>query len=181
MAITIGSSGLEPRECQTHGPEPSDPAVVASERLEQLRTALHGALDQLETLARQRLSELAPTDATVERRLRVLQGAQAEFRSEVERWERSRLEQLDALEQDRRELAQAWERLEEEQVAASAPPSAAPRSASSTQPRSLQTTGQTQRPAATSTEESQVTRSILEQFEVLRRDVRRNADGRRRS
>lgn len=164
------------------------PPGASVDRLEQLRTILLRALDELESQARRRLREsaLPPDDAEVARRLKELEAAQSQFRSEVDRWEHSRADQLEALDQDRRDLAEVWERIERLEIRGQ--PAAATPVPVPVQPRAHLKPGPVgpgsslppaRRPAATSTSaDSPVTRAVLEQFQVLRRDVRRKADGR---
>ncbi|MFO0956214.1 MAG: hypothetical protein U0800_01970 [Isosphaeraceae bacterium] len=159
---------------------PNPAAEPSAERLEQLREILLRALDELETRARRRLQESARPvdDEEVERRLKELEAAQAQFRSEVERWENARAGQLQALDQDRLDLAEVWRQIERQEVRepARAQAQAYPRPHGNGPGSSLPPMP---RPASSNTSaESSVTRAILEQFRVLRRDVRRKADGR---
>lgn len=174
MAGQTSSCNREHRMRGPVGPRSSDNLASVLVGLEQLRSSLHHALDELEEMARQRVGEPLEVDARIDRRLRDLQRAQHEFQAETERWEQARREQLEALDQDRRQLAAAWELLEQEQLAALAtqPKDATP------PPRDAMAPVSVRRVVATSASESPMTRAILEQFEVLRRDVRRNNQGR---
>jgi hypothetical protein len=161
-------------------PAPGGQADGTAERLEALRSALHNAIDQLEAMARRRLAEARQpvTDAAVERRLRDLETARGRFRAEVERWEGLRREQVEALEQDRLELAAVWQKIEDEQTTTAVPsrPVRVPRLAHPGIPGS--SLPPTTRPKTSSASESPLKQDVLEQFQALRRDVRRNAEGR---
>jgi len=99
----------------------------------------------------------------------ILEAAQARLQAEAKRREQDYQAALQQLDADRRLLAEAWERLEQEQletpvVAAAAATPATPASERPAAPR----------PAADPASEA-VTRSILQQFQSLQGDVRRNA------
>ncbi len=158
----------------------TDSAEVVNDRLESLRAALHHAIDQFEDLARRRLGEVQQpvSDAAVERRLRDLEAARGQFRAEVDRWERARRAQVEALEQDRIDLAAVWQKVEEEQTANAAVVRnpAHPRLTHPALPGSA--VAPARRAKTSSAGESPMTEQVLEQFQVLRRDVRRKAEGR---
>lgn len=147
--------------------------------LEQIRERFHRQLDALETLARERAQaspeELVEREEQLRKRAHELEAARVQLEKDADRWHRERQAMIDKIDHDRRLLAEAWERLEREQVQqASAQPEAealAPVAKPAPWP---------QAPATTISTESQhpVAEEILRQFHSLRRDVRRNAEGR---
>ncbi|HWE37806.1 MAG TPA: hypothetical protein VG406_14655 [Isosphaeraceae bacterium] len=146
-------------EPTTTGPgAPRGPAEPAEAALLRLRACVLRGLDRIEALARDRA---AP-------------GGDAALRDRLEALEAERDEALGRLEHDRRQLAEAWERLERERVAALAAghrvggpaPVAGPPAEPIPAPR----------PEAAGPDP--VEQAILRQFQALRHDVRRNALGR---
>jgi hypothetical protein len=126
----------------------------AEDALLRLRACVLRGLDRIEALARGRAAT----------------GGDAALRSRIEALEAERDEALERLEHDRRQLAEAWERLERERVAAIAGGHAVAPVAPVAGPPAAP------RPEAAGPDP--VERAILRQFQALRHDVRRNAVGR---
>ncbi|MEW4569354.1 hypothetical protein AB1L88_15930 [Tautonia sp. JC769] len=140
-----------------------DPASLAA-AMDRIRKHVHHWLDRLEELA----------DATPDVDHATEQG-RAALQAEVERHQREWEAQVEALDHDRRLLAEAWERLEHEQVAAlsgTRSPADSPRPSRAPAPP----------PVASPPVErdDMLDQAILRQFEALRRDVRRTAESRER-
>lgn len=157
-------------------PSPLAPSRAAIlQALELIRQRFHRHLDAIEGMARAR-AQLGNKDASereqqLRHRLLELEHAQIQLRSETERWEHERQAMIEQLEHDRRLLAEAWERLEREQVQIANAPAEPARSAA--------TTAVTQWPKTVtlaSGRDETVAEEILRQFQSLRRDVRRNAE-----
>jgi hypothetical protein len=141
--------------------------------LERIRERFHRWIDRLEDRLDDEARAAAP-GGDLERAARELEAKGEELRAEAERRDREWAAHLDALERDRRLLAEAWERLEREQLvlaprarAEPCPPVASPPPAP---PRSALPASEPENP---------VDRAILHQFETLRRDVRRKAEAHR--
>jgi hypothetical protein len=163
--------------------QPSPPRLALIQSLEELRARVHRQLDALETLAHARAqhgsSALSEREEQLQQRAIELEHAHMHMKNEAERWERERRTMLEQIEHDRRVLAEAWERLEREQVKNFAVPAAASPPATLPSPP-LPTTyvGPTPWPATLSSapgRDHPVTEEVLRQFQSLRRDVRRNA------
>ena len=108
-------------------------------------------------------------------RVLALEAAQARLQSELRRREQEWHDAVQQLEDDRRLLTEAWERLEHERVDAPAPPQAAgPRDTVS---RVEHATAAVHRQPDPLAGDDSVTREILRQFQALRGDVRRTANG----
>ncbi|QDV35809.1 hypothetical protein [Tautonia plasticadhaerens] len=150
-----GAAWLDERESP---PEPS--AVAAS--LERIRTGVHRWLDRVDELAA----------AAVEAALSA-EKSRAALQAELERREREWAEQLRALEHDRLRLAEAWEQLEREQVAALS--AGRPGDGPDRAPRQGPSPEYYRRPVEL---DDSVDRTIVRQFEALRKDVRRAAESR---
>jgi hypothetical protein len=161
------------RPAEGPAPPPEPAALVAC--LEQVRARVHRGLDRIEALTRQRPA--ADTGADLDRRRSELDQARAQFEAEARNWEKARKNQLEELERDRRLLAEAWERLEREQVEGPAPPAPPVAASGSSILRAVGPAAPVAR--TTSAEESPITQAVLRQFESLRRDVRRSAESRR--
>ena len=167
-------------------PRPSRSAAepIPLQTLEQLRERVHRRLDQIQDLLRERLAGTVADESEVNscRRIAELEEAVETAKSETRRAERERVDTLVKLEQDRCLLAEAWERLEREridfeagraQVASAANPS--PRTLSSAAnfpPRAPV------RSASSAPGDDSVERAVFQQFQALKRDVRRKADSR---
>jgi len=121
---------------------------------------------------RRQEAELEQRTAELQQRAAELDEAQRRLRSERDRWENERNTLVDQLEHDRRLLTEAWERLEREKLEHPETAGAAARNgaAERTSPRVA-------RPVVASDDENPVAQSILRQFQAVRRDVRRNANG----
>ncbi len=152
-------------------------ASMASQRIraihafELLRERLHAQMAILETLARER-ADHQPTGLArdLSQRERDIQEARAELQAEADRIKRERALDLEELEHARQLLAQAWENLERAQLNTAIPvvddrrltvptrqiPSASP-------------------PPTDVIQSETITRAVLEQFQSLRRDVRKNS------
>jgi hypothetical protein len=145
---------------------------------ERLREAILQRLDELEALAIEQTERGELTPSERERALRdrvgTLEASLARVQAELSRREQEWEEMSREIEADRRLLAEAWQRLEDEQVRG----------------KSIVTLVRNE-PAARSAEEGPVyrapqpdesndpvTKSILRQFQALQGDVRRNAKGR---
>lgn len=174
--------------------------AVLANGLERIRAAVLERLDKVETAVRERAAaapiaepELIERDADLRRRAAELQQRQTEvqqraaemeetqrrLRTERDRWENERASLLEQLEHDRRLLADAWERLEQEKLdhpdrpaadAAFAPAPARNGHSERNVPRVV-------RAVVASDDENPVAKDILRQFQAVRRDVRRNANG----
>ncbi|RUL81998.1 hypothetical protein [Tautonia sociabilis] len=163
----------------TEPPGPAPPPTVpspspaeAAAALERVRSSVHRWLDRIADLA----SSLAEAEHAWARRC-------ASLEEELDRRQREFEAQFEALELDRHQLALAWERLEREQVAAPgsgsrladepsrlAPPSSvAPPPSSATAPPATRHDPRL---------DDAVNRTIVRQFEALRKDVRRTAEAR---
>ena len=167
----------DPRPGRETNRAPSRPGPAALLRdLERVREGIQQRLDQIEDLARRRAEDPSRASSDRERelegRIAGLEEAQAQLRDEARRREEQGREAIERLEEDRRQLAQAWELLEQEQIALARsahdthPPAAAHPVAAPATPH---------RPDVTSEGENPLAREILKQFQSLRRDVRRNA------
>ena len=167
------SEHRDSRSGEPHGPPPAtaDADVVAF--LEEIRAAVHRWIDTIE----ERLDDearLPKADRDLEQAFRELEQQRDALRAEAERRDRELAERLDALEHDRRLLAEAWERLEQERVSA-VPPTRAAQDPASKNPPVV-----TSRAAIPGMEsDNPVDQTILRQFEALRRDVRRKTETQR--
>jgi hypothetical protein len=119
------------------------------------------------------------------RRIAELEERQARLVAESKRREQEFESGMEKLENDRRLITEAWERLECERIdgagagpgrPAPRPPGANPNPAPSHHP---QPASPVFRPAVTPESNDVITHAILRQFQALRSDVRRNASGRR--
>ncbi len=152
--------------------------VAVIQGLERVRECIRQRLDRIEDLARQRAE--APSRASSDRerelegRIAELEDAQARLRDEGRRREELGRDAIERLEQDRRQLAEAWELLEQEQIALTRaapgahPPANAPANAGPAPATPV-------RANVTTEGENPLAHEILKQFQSLRRDVRRNA------
>ena len=175
MGLSV-RQGYEFRDDTASGPASPVSAARLLTHLEAARESLHGGLDRIEALARQRLASLPPPDDETGERLREVEQARAHFKAEADLWEQTRRSQIAELEHDRRLLAEAWERLERSQVEGHGSSRAATTGGA---PVVLVDPQPARRATATTEGESEVSQAILRQFEALRRDVRRSATERR--
>lgn len=162
--------------------------------LERIRTTVMERLDRVEAALRERVgrvpadeSELAERDQELRRRAAEIQQRQAELqqrtaeleenqrrlRTERDRWENERASILEQLEHDRALLAEAWERLEREKLEHPESTAAVAHHNGTTD----RTVVKVVRPVVASDDENPVAQAILRQFQAVRRDVRRNANG----
>lgn len=151
------------------------PALSAhAEALERVRASVHRWIDRIEALAAVPTGAVPEPEEALAHHVRELEQRRAELQDEIRRRDREWSERLEALEDDRRLLGEAWERLEREQVAAAraaARPSPSP-------PEVARPAATAPTPTPASREDEAVDRMIIRQFEELRRDVRRAADSR---
>jgi DNA repair exonuclease SbcCD ATPase subunit len=178
-----------PPASERHEPEPrrraarpgSPPGPVD---LERLRDLIRRRLDQIETLARERLesghspdgSENSESERELLRRVTELEEANERIRGQAERHEQDWRSAFDKLEEDRKLLADAWERLERARIEVHVGPAhdRGLRTAPSDRPAAPQVRSQT-----SGTPDDSVTQAILKQFHQLRSDVRRTANQRK--
>jgi DNA repair exonuclease SbcCD ATPase subunit len=164
----------EPEESRTRRSASRPDTASLVQGLDQLRDSLLRRLDVIESMAQEQASLLDQDSSERERELRervaVLEAALARTQAESKRREQEWQGVLQQLEEDRRLLAEAWDRYEREQVEGPAQPLATPPSA----PVAVQS----QRPHVFDVASDSVTRAILQQFQALKNDVRRNAKGR---
>ncbi len=167
--------GDRPGQETKRGSSPPGP-VALLQGLERVRECIRQRLDQIEDLARQRIESPSRASSDRERelegRIADLEEAQARSRDEGRRREEQGREAIERLEQDRRQLAEAWELLEQEQIALA-------RAAHGTHPPANADAGPApatpHRANVTSEGDNPLAQEILKQFQSLRRDVRRNA------
>ena len=156
-----------------------DPAALA-QSLERLRETLLQRLEVLESIAAEHIalrgSSPSEREQVARERSAVLEASLARIQAELKRKEQKWEEQIQLLEQDRRLIAEAWERLEDEQiqgVGVSQEPSrdtSADRQAAN---------GPAYRPPQQDDANDPVAKAILRQFQTLQDDVRQNAKVRR--
>jgi hypothetical protein len=153
----------------------SEAATLAS-GLERIRESVHRWVDRIELHLKNAPQRNAPErDAELVRGQRELEDQRHALRAETERFEREWEARLEALEHDRKLLAEAWERLERDQLSGVAAPRSAPHPP--TVDRAV-AAPRVARPPADETENA-IDRTILRQFEALRQDVRNKAGSRR--
>ena len=145
--------------------------------LERLRECFEQRLGRLEAVAREQTADpvagRSELDQQLQERIHDYEEEQLRLRSQAERREREWRTALEQLEDDRTLLAEAWERLERERlevvVAApqgtNRPPIADRVGAQPARPR----------PDLADSTNDHVAVAILQQFQALRNDVRRNA------
>jgi hypothetical protein len=169
----------EPRRWATRPGGPQGPVD-----LERLRDLIRRRLDQIEALARERLASVQspggvePSESEREllRRVNELEEINERIRGQAERHEQDWRSAFEQLEEDRKLLADAWERLERARVELHVEPShdRGSRTAPSDRPAAPQVRSQT-----SGTPDDSVTQAILQQFHLLRSDVRRTANQRK--
>ncbi|GAC1344963.1 MAG: hypothetical protein NVSMB14_08450 [Isosphaeraceae bacterium] len=152
--------------------------------LEELRQRVHRRLDHIQDLLHDRLARtvLDKSEGNGCRRIEELEEAVEAAKNETRRAEVERMAALEKLEQDRCLLAEAWERLERERIDFEAgrdqialdsnPPPRTLSSAANYPPLAPV------RSASSSPGDDSVERAIFQQFQALKRDVRRKADSR---
>jgi hypothetical protein len=150
---------------------PTTAGTVAA--LAEIRACVHRWIDALEERLDRETPAAAATSRDLEQAAFELEQRREALRAEVERREREWAERLEALEHDRRLLAEAWERLERARVAAPPPIALAPAG-----PPAAPVAAASALVAANDGPGNPVDRLVLRQFEALRRDVRRAAEAR---
>jgi hypothetical protein len=165
------STNLESERCPPPG-RPAAPARPALPRvLERIRGRLHEHIDAIEALARAHGDAHRPDlERSLQQNLSELEQERVRFRAEAARWDQERRSATEALEHDRQLLAEAWERLEIEQVkvVGSTQNTARPNFVAPPVDRG-------QLAPVLAERDDPIARAILHQFQTLRRDVRRNA------
>jgi DNA repair exonuclease SbcCD ATPase subunit len=152
--------------------------------LGRLRDLIQKRLDQIEALAREYLESTATRDGVetseqeqaLLRRIAELEEANQRIRTQAERHEQDWQKAFEQLEEDRKLLADAWERLERERIEGHVEPGHArgARPALSDRPAAPKVRSET-----SGTPDDSVTQAILQQFHRLRSDVRRTANQRK--
>jgi hypothetical protein len=150
--------------------------------LERLRDCVEQRLNRLEAAARERAAQPAPVlgaselEQKLQRRIAEYDEAQLRLRAQAERHEQEWRTALEQIEGDRKLLADAWERLEREQIETTGAAAANGAGRPHTDERIPAATARTrQRQAVDDAPSDSVTEDILKQFHALRNDVRRNA------
>jgi hypothetical protein len=147
--------------------QPSPLAPRDAQSLRRLRDLVAERLERIEALARAQL-DARSADPSAE-----VADARTKLQAEREAWDRTRQAQLEEIETNRRLLAEAWERLEAERIEAArhpATPAVAPTPAPTARPPAAPILRSAELDASDS-----VTRSIMREFQVLRRDVRHHS------
>ncbi len=147
------------------------------EELETLRQEIERRLTRIEELALKRRGSVERT-RELERKLAELERSRRSRDDQLKRWEAERQAILDELEHDRSLLAEAWNRLEQEETRRSSRPDRSDHrdgrridKIESNTPKAT-----VHAVAATPVEDDHVAQSILRQFRSLQRDVRRKID-----
>lgn len=161
--------------------------------LERFRTFVHEQLDRIEALALDRGDASAtgpsPREFELRKTIAALEERQARLVIEAKRMEQEWQTGMAKIENDRRLLAEAWDRLERERIEAGGTSAESPRSNSHPGSTLHANPGQASgaglapaspvfRPVVTPASNDVVTQAVLSQFQALRSDVRRNAKGR---
>ena len=164
--------------------------------LERIRTTVMQRLDQVETALRERAArapldepqlaerdndlrrrstELQQRQTELQQRLAEVEEAQRRLRTERDRWENERATMVEQLEHDRSLLTEAWERLERESL--EHPEPAAGLAIAARNGTAERGPVRIVRPVIASDDDNPVAKDILRQFQAVRREVRRNANG----
>lgn len=153
--------------------------------LDRLREVLHQRLDRIETLALER-GEAPAADPTareqeLRRRIAELEERQTRLVAEAKRREQEWQNNMAQLENDRKLLAEAWARIERERIEHAGSGAGAGVGAGSGRAASAPAAPAAPvfRPAVADGTDDVISHAILRQFQALRSDVRRNANGRR--
>ena len=150
--------------------------------LERFRDLVHQQLDRIEAMALARGDDPSPDPSQRELELRKtiaeLEERQARLIIEARRMEQEWQAGMEKIENDRRLLAEAWDRLESERIDGGGPATEAPRPGASPSPAQASPVP-VFRPVVAPQSNDVVTHAVLSQFQALRSDVRRNANGRR--
>ncbi|HEV3164823.1 MAG TPA: hypothetical protein VGZ22_12410 [Isosphaeraceae bacterium] len=143
--------------------------------LEHIRQQFHRHLDAIDAMARERSArggrDLQAKEEQLRKQAAELEQLKRHVQSEADRWERERQAMIEQIDHDRRLLAQAWERLEREQVRSGAAPAERARPTATSPPATWPTPL-----SVISGHDQPVAAEILRQFQSLRRDVRRTAE-----
>jgi|SRR5579864_2223626 len=156
---------------------PSDGLAARAllEGLERVRQQIHEQLSAIDQEVRSRANwHQTETEPALKRRIGELERLVGKLQTEDAGQERERGTMLEQLEHDRDLLAEAWQRVEREQIKLEAASRAATRKSSSRLPAH-----QTEPSAFSADLEDLVSTNVLRQFESLQRDVRRNAKSRK--
>ncbi|AGA27687.1 hypothetical protein [Singulisphaera acidiphila] len=147
--------------------------------LERFRAFVHQQLDRIEAMVLERDDAPPPDSSRRELELRKtiaeLEERQARLVTEATRMEQEWQAGMEKIENDRRLLADAWDRLERERIDGGSSSTEAMRPS----PAALAPPSAGFRPAVASSSNDGVTHTVLSQFQTLRSDVRRNAKERR--
>jgi hypothetical protein len=177
----ISNAGDHPDAAPGREPPPALTTLVRG--LDDLRDALHRRLEHIEALAvaAEHARAIRPGEGSAGReqalreRVATLEASQARMVAEVRRREQEWEEQQARLEHDRRLLADAWDRLEREQIAVRSESRGA-RPAAPVPPAAYRDPAANPAPVPRPAEPPDVvSREILSQFQALKNDVRRNA------
>lgn len=177
-------SGTPQTSRSRRGTSRPDPATLL-QGLDRLREFVHQRLDRIETIARDRGAALpaepSEREKELRRRIAELEDRQTRLVAEARRREQEWETDLEQLENDRRLLTEAWERLERERIDGAGPGAGQPaqRSATAAPNHHASSPPPVFRPAVSPESNDVITHAILQQFQALRSDVRRNANGRR--
>ena len=167
-------------------PRPNRTAAetVPFQALEQLRERVHRRLDQIQDLLRERLASGSTDEREAEwtNRFKEMEEALEAAKSDAHCADRERVAALEKVEQDRALLAEAWERLERERIDLETgrflvAPAANPPSRTLI-PGVISPQLSPIRSASANPADDPVERAVFQQFQALRRDVRRKADSR---
>jgi hypothetical protein len=154
--------------------------------LEDLRSAVLRRLGAIEEVARRRrdaaANEISRLEDTLTRKIEELERERGRLRAGAEQEQAGGQQLLAELENDRRLLAEAWEKLELERIEASSAksplPVQHPRASDPPQAHSHPQPSQTPRGPAGSAPDNPVAETILRQFQTLCNDVRRTTEAR---
>jgi hypothetical protein len=175
LALDTSDSGAKRRTAR-----PDQAALVLG--LEAIRAGLRERIDRIEALALERASALeeasagespAP-DRALQQKVADLEEKLGRAQAEVRRREQEWKTAIEQLEDDRKLLAEAWERLERERIDVTAMPTAASRPYTPHQAPPVAA-----RPHVNSEVDDAVAHAVLQQFQALRGDVRSTGNGRR--
>ena len=179
--------GAETRACPNSA-HSTPSAQIAS--LQRLRERILAHLDAIETLARRRIvhgsaaEESVAQERTFELKLAEIEEAERRLSSQAERQRQEWIACLSQLDADRRILALAWERVEQDRIACAG--ASKPNHGSHPQGKSQESSVPATLPhnsapvaarsaAASSVANDPVALQVLRQFQTLCSDVRRNA------
>jgi hypothetical protein len=190
--------GTTPRDLEPLARLPDGRAVTLSliRDMEQLREWVLERLSAMEKLARdhgesaQPGRELSVLEESFKKKLADLEESRHQLQAQAEREKHDWMAAMARLEEDRHMLAEAWERIDQERIDALSGPQS---SASVHSPRPVHQTADSnglasvgaavphRAAAADSDTQNPVAQAILQQFQTLCGDVRRNARTRRAS